>query len=45
MAVLYVVKVINDSITPAIRAKAESKCNEYFKTDNKRGTLPPETNS
>ena len=30
MAVLYVVKVINDSITPAIRAKAESKCNEYF---------------
>ena len=30
LPVLYVVKVINDSITPAIRAKAESKCNEYF---------------
>ena len=36
---------LHDSITPAIKAKAESKCNEYFKTDNKRGTLPPETNS
>lgn len=45
IALLYVVKVLHDSITPAIKAKAESKCNEYFKTDNKGGTLPPETNS
>ena len=45
IALLYVVKVIHDSITPEIKAKAENKCNEYFKTDNNKGTLPPETNS
>ena len=33
LAILYAVKVISDSITPQIRAKAEAKCNEYFKTD------------
>lgn len=31
IALLYVVKVVSDSITPQIRAKAEAKCNEYFK--------------
>lgn len=38
LALLYVVKVINDSITPAIKAKAEAKCNQYFPQPD--GTLP-----
>ena len=33
LAILYAIKVISDSITPQIRAKAEAKCNEYFNTD------------
>lgn len=44
LALLYVVKVLHDSITPEIKAKAENKCNDYFKTGIKGGTLPPGTN-
>ena len=44
LALLYVVKVIHDSITPEIKAKAENKCNEYFKTNDNGGSLPPDTN-
>lgn len=43
LALLYVVKVLHDSITPAIKAKAEAKCNEYFKTTGSGDPLPPAT--
>ena len=33
LALLYVVKVLHDCITPEIKAKAESKCNEYLHTN------------
>ena len=44
LALLYVVKVLHDSITPEIKAKAEAKCNDYFKTDDGHDSLPPDNN-
>ena len=44
LALLYVVKVLHDSITPEIKAKAQAKCNDYFKTDSGQTPLPPDNN-